>query len=140
MTESVVEILGIRRKVASLLDVARLVEQGLPPGTIDKVKSAMELNDQEICSALGVSAKTISRRRSRPNVRLSASEGDRLFRAAHLFAFATSVLGDRASARQWLRAPQVGLNNLIPLELMTTEAGTRETEDLLGRIEHGVLS
>ena len=52
MTESVVEILGIRRKVASLLDVAKLVEQGLPPGTIDKVKSAMELNDQEIYSSL----------------------------------------------------------------------------------------
>lgn len=140
MDETVAEILGMRRSVTSLLDVAAIIERGLPPRSIDRVKVALELSDQEMSSALGVSAKTISRLRAQARKRLTVVLGDRLFRAAHLFALATSVLADAGSAREWLRTPQIGLNNRVPLDLMSTEAGTREVEDLLGRIEHGVLS
>ena len=44
------------------------------------------------------------------------------------------------AAREWLQKPQIGLNNQIPLQLMRTELGSGEVEDLLGRIEYGVLS
>ncbi len=66
--------------------------------------------------------------------------GDRLYRLAHIFTFAREVFGDEAFAREWLHTPQVGLNNCTPLYMMKTEAGTREVEELLGRIEHGVLA
>ena len=140
MDEYIVEILGVRRKMDSLLDVANIIEEGLYPRAIDRVKTALELNDNEVSSALGISAKTISRLRAQPKKRLKVVVGDRLFRAAHLFAFATSVFGDKELAREWLRTPQIGLKSRIPLELINTEAGAREVEDLLGRIEHGVLS
>ena len=64
----------------------------------------------------------------------------RLYRFARLFALAEEVLEDKEQARDWLRSPQVGLNNRTPLDLMRTEAGAREVESLLVRIEHGVLS
>jgi putative toxin-antitoxin system antitoxin component (TIGR02293 family) len=57
-----------------------------------------------------------------------------------LFALAEEVLESADAARDWLRERQVGLGNRIPLELMGTEAGSREVEDLLLRIEHSVLS
>jgi putative toxin-antitoxin system antitoxin component (TIGR02293 family) len=53
---------------------------------------------------------------------------------------AEEVIEDREQAREWLRSPQVGLDNRVPFVLMETEAGAREVEDLLLRIEHGVLS
>ena len=53
--------------------------------------------------------------------------------------FAEQVLEDSERAYKWLRTPQVGLGNRIPLELLNTASGLREVEDLLGRIEYGVF-
>lgn len=61
-------------------------------------------------------------------------------RVARLHALAERVLEDAAVARGWLRAEQPGLGGRVPLALIRTEAGAREVEDLLGRIEHGVFS
>jgi putative toxin-antitoxin system antitoxin component (TIGR02293 family) len=55
-------------------------------------------------------------------------------------ALAEEVLEDAGRAREWLHQPQRGLGNRIPLDLIRTEAGAREVEDLLGRIEYGVFS
>jgi putative toxin-antitoxin system antitoxin component (TIGR02293 family) len=91
----------------------------------------------EISSALGVSETAWRMRMPRET---SPSSSDRLYRLARIFALAEEVLEDREQAREWLRSPQVGLNNRVPFVLMETEAGAREVEDLLLRIEHGVLS
>ena len=47
---------------------------------------------------------------------------------------------DSERAHRWLKEPQRGLGNRTPLSLLGTEAGAREVEDLLGRIEYGVFS
>ena len=54
--------------------------------------------------------------------------------------FAQDVLEDSARAREWIQTTQIGLNNRIPFEVLVTEAGAREVEDLLTRIEYGVLT
>ena len=84
--------------------------------------------------------KTVSRLRKNSSARVNPVAGDRLYRMARLFALAREVTGGEASARLWLRSPQFGLQGQTPLELMLTEAGAREVEELLGRIEHGVLA
>ena len=140
MDPIITDMLSVKKKTGSLLDVAKLIEHGLSPVAIEGVKSAYGLNDAEISTLLGVSAKTISRTRTAQAKKLTLVVGDRLFRMARLFAFATQVLENREAAREWLRSPQFGLNNSSPLELMRTEAGAKEVEDLLGRIEYGVVS
>lgn len=140
MEETVVDILAVKSEITSLLDVANVIQKGLSPKAIDRLKAALQLNDQEVSSTLGVSQKTIGRLRSQPRKKLAVGVGDRLYRAAHIFALASSALGNEEAAREWLRTPQIGLNSEVPLDLLSTEAGAREVEDLLGRIEHGVLS
>jgi len=51
-----------------------------------------------------------------------------------------AVLEDRKEALAWLHTPQHGLGGLVPIELLATEAGSREIETLLERIEHGFLA
>lgn len=139
MTEEVCQILGLKNKFANRLDIASTIERGLPAGAIERVKEALELADLQVSSALGISAKTMGRMRKARN-RLPTTVGDRLYRLANIFALARDVLEDDERAREWLQSPQIGLNNRTPLEVMLTEAGTREVEDLLGRIEYGVIS
>jgi putative toxin-antitoxin system antitoxin component (TIGR02293 family) len=140
---NVAAILGGRKvlgKPVSGLDFADLVKQGLPQSALEHVKEILKLSDREVSSALGVSEKTAWRLRHAPTKRLTTVTSDRLYRLARIFALAEEVLEDREQAREWLRSAQVGLNNRVPFELIETEAGAREVEDLLLRIEYGVLS
>ncbi|MCL5965727.1 MAG: DUF2384 domain-containing protein [Deltaproteobacteria bacterium] len=140
----IAEILGGRkvlgRTVASSFDFADIIEKGLSRSALEHVKEILKLTDREVSSTLDISEKTVSRLRHDPNRRLPVATSDRLYRVARLFALAEGVLEDKEQARDWLRSPQIGLNNRLPLELMRTEAGAREVEDLLIRIEYGVLS
>ena len=50
------------------------------------------------------------------------------------------VLGGQAQAVRWLRSPNQALGGRIPLELLDTDLGRRQIEEILGRIEQGVYS
>jgi putative toxin-antitoxin system antitoxin component (TIGR02293 family) len=47
--------------------------------------------------------------------------------------------GSLEEARSWLRTPNRALGEASPLEFATTDVGTREVEQLIGRLEHGVV-
>ena len=129
--------LGHQIKGAS--DIDRLIRKGFQVGTGNHIKEALDLTDSDLAGILDVSARTLSRIR-KENKRLSPLASDRLYRIARIYALACEVLEDDTMAKKWLHRPQAGLRGEIPLDLLRTEAGTREVEDLLLRIEHGVLS
>jgi len=140
----VAELLGGPRilgaKISTQLKMADAVDHGLPTDSLDRVKIALELSDAEVAHALGISLKTIHRLRKDPDRHLSSQASDRLYRLARLFQLTHDVLESPESAREWLRSPQIGLDSRVPLDLMTSEAGSREVEALLMRIEYGVIS
>jgi putative toxin-antitoxin system antitoxin component (TIGR02293 family) len=139
MPETIGELLGLRKALASQLDLANVVKAGLPASAIDRVKESLDLPDSELTAALAISTKTLGRMR-KTRRHLSLIEGDRLARLARLIVLANTVLEQPDLVREWFRSPQIGLNNQTPLEVLVTEAGAREVEDLLQRIEHGVLT
>ncbi len=61
-------------------------------------------------------------------------------RLAHILAFATEVIENKDAAMKWLSRPQFGLGGAIPIEMLQTEEGAEEVENLLGRIQYGVYS
>jgi putative toxin-antitoxin system antitoxin component (TIGR02293 family) len=83
-------------------------------------------------------ARTLARRRI--SRRLAADESDRLYRLARIAAQAFAVFGTEEKASTWLRRPNRALDHELPLRLLDTDLGTRQVEDILGRIEHGVVS
>ena len=64
---------------------------------------------------------------------------DRVYRLARIYRFASHVLEDPDNARSSLQTPQPGLADVRPVDQLKTEAGAREVEDLLERIEYGVV-
>jgi len=128
------------RRITSQLKMADAVDEGLPPVSLDRIKHALDLTDTELAQAVGISPKTIHRLRTGQARHLSSTASDRLYRIARLYLLVIEVLEDGEAARDWLRTPQLGLADRAPMELMSTEAGSREVEALLLRIEHGVIA
>ena len=140
MFQEVAGILGLRAgKRTGSLEIARSIEEGFPSSAIDRLKEDLGITDVLLSTLVGKTPKTLGRMRVARS-RLSPIVSDRLFRVAKVYARATEVFEDPAAAREWLHSPQIGLDERTPLELLTTEAGARAVEDLLLRIEHGVLS
>ena len=60
-------------------------------------------------------------------------------RLISLSAYAGEVFADKRKALYWLQAPNPSLAGRTPLEAAATEEGYGEAEDVLTRIDYGVL-
>lgn len=144
LEQHTIEVMGgpktLGGAIRNQIELAERIIQGLPRGAALAVRRRLGLTEEELAAGLGVSTKTLQRQARAADSRLKPAQSDRLYRLARVAAFAEEVLEDRERAHRWLREPQRGLGNRVPLELLGSEAGAREVEDLLGRIEYGVFS
>lgn len=107
------------------------IRQGLTVTTLDRVSTELELSPETLERMLGVSSRTLQRRR-RTDQRLSARESDRLWRLLYVLERAIQTFdGNTDAARQWLLTPKPILNAETPLQRLDTEPGFREVEDML---------
>lgn len=121
---------------ADLNDLLASLEEGLPATLLDELQERLALPPDEIASFLGVSTRTLERRREKGT--LTSAESERLYRIVRLFRRATEVFETEEEARRWLKRPQMRLGEQVPLDIARLEPGAREAERLLGRIEHGI--
>ncbi len=115
--------------------VRAVIKSGLPKSAFDRVKLAIDVSTERLSLLTGIPVRTLARRR-----KLKPDESDRLFRVALVFQRAVETLENVDAARRWLNAPRRALGNRRPIELCDTEAGAREVENLLIRIDEGVYS
>jgi putative toxin-antitoxin system antitoxin component (TIGR02293 family) len=101
-------------------------------------KANTGLSNSVLSRILGVSDRSINRYNRSQRMKPSAS--DRLYRMAKILALAENVLEDREQALNWMSSKQKGLGSQKPLNLIETEAGAREVEEELLRIEHGFVA
>ena len=141
-TAQIVEALGGREvrkhQITSHEDLKDWIRKGLPFRSLERVMERFGLNRQEVSSALDLPPRTLARRKQER--RLHPGESDRLFRLVRIAAQASEVLGGEEKAGRWLHAPNRALGGKPPLELLDTDLGSRQVEEVLGRIEHGVYS
>ncbi len=132
------------QKVKSRIDFDALIRKGMPLGVIFHIKKEFNLPDEVIARIIGVSLRTVSRRRKTVKIpakeRLSPVESDRVYRFARIVALAEDVFEDKKEALEWLNSPQYGLGGRVPFDMLQTDAGAREVEELLIRIDYGVIS
>jgi len=142
-TEYVIAALGgpkvFKGRVAPTpTELLNRVRTGLPYRSLESIRERLNLSLLEAAVVLHVPLRTLARRRQER--KLDADESDRLYRLARIAAQAVSVLGSDEKAATWLRRPNRALNGEAPLALIDTDLGARQIEDVLGRIEHGVVS
>ncbi|MDX7998675.1 DUF2384 domain-containing protein [Xenorhabdus sp. Reich] len=121
-------------------DLINVLQTGLPLDVLDNIHRDSDLSKADILRIAGINERNVARRKSsgRP---LSPDESERIARLVRVFD-ATIVFfnGDKEAAYHWLKHPVKGLGNVAPVSLISTESGALEIMDLIGRLEHGVIS
>jgi len=142
-SQNIAEVLGgkkvLGRAVKNLTDLAELVREGLPASSVIALAEKLDLGNAALSRRLGIPQRTMTRRLSQHS-RLSAAESDRTVRLARVYATAVELIGNKEKAVEWLRTPNRALAGERPLDQLDTDLGTREVEDVLGRIAYGVYS
>ncbi len=122
---------------AGPLEVVRSIREGLPVSTVDFMLASGRLSATEL-DQIVLPRKTLANRRKLGT--LTAEQSDRLMRVARQLDAAEEAFGSREKAADWLRRPTSALENERPLDLLDTDEGARQVENLLGRISHGIAA
>jgi putative toxin-antitoxin system antitoxin component (TIGR02293 family) len=139
----IVEVLGgkkaFRHPISVPEDLASSIREGFPVTTIHSLSERLTLNKAEVARRLGIAPRTLTRRTTR-HQRLTADESDRAARMARIIALATEVLGAEEKAASWLRTPNRALNGQLPIDVIETDPGYRQVEEVLYAIAYGMYS
>jgi putative toxin-antitoxin system antitoxin component (TIGR02293 family) len=119
-------------------ELIRQIQKGLRFSELETLQNSIDLPFEQLAAKLSISRSTLQRRKAAG--RLSPDESDKVVRYSRLLQQAADYFGDIEKARAWLKHPQYGLGGAVPLDYARTEAGAREVENLLGRMEYGVYS
>ena len=119
-------------------ELIRKIQKGLRFSELETLQKSIDLPFEQLAAKLAISRSTLQRRKAAG--RLSPDESDKVMRLSRLLEHATNVFGNIERARAWLKFPQRGLGNAVPLDYAETEVGAREVDDLLGRIEYSVYT
>ena len=126
----------IRRGQSNLIDQ---IKRGFSVSVIDKITTELDISQGELLEIISLPSATLTRRRSEK--RLNSKESDRIYRVARAYRTVLQLFeGDKEAARSWLHEPAKAFGGDTPLYHLNTEAGADEVQDLVGRLEHGVIT
>ncbi len=139
--EEVLSVLGgprvVGRSVRSPEDLAKRVREGLAFAALSAVVQQYGISRDVLCGILHLSRRNLLRRKEQD--RLSPDESDRLYRLARILAHANRVFEDPEESADWIQAPNAALGKQQPLALLDTDIGVQQVDQVLGRIEHGII-
>ena len=134
---SYAKLIGI--KASDRMELSEKVQVGFPIKSFISLSKTMELSNKQLAELVQISSRTLNRRLKEGI--LKADESERLLRFSRIFTMATNLFeGDSSSAQNWLTNSNRALGGESPLEASKTEEGSREVENLINRLEHGVFS
>lgn len=123
----------------STAQIVQQVQKGFPYTALVRFHKESGLPMSRIAELVRIPQRTLMRRKARG--RLQPDESERLLRLSGVFEKAANLFeGDVQAARRWLTTPSTELDNQPPLDFARTEIGSREVENLIGRLEHGVFT
>src|SRR2546423_2702581 len=139
---AVVKELGGRqtlgRNLTTMGELKEAIREGFPPAVVEQLMCSSGLTLKELADALDLSPRSLQRRRR--SGRLARFESDRLYRLARIVALAQQSLGSHERAMHWLKRGNRALGGVAPIAVVDTELGSRQVENVLGRIAYGGIS
>jgi len=113
------------------------VREGLPFAVLSAVMEQYGISRDVLCDLLHLSRRNFLRRKEQKH--LSPDESDRVYRLARVLAHANRVCEDPDESADWIQTPNASLGKQRPLTLLDTDIGVQQVDQVLGRIEHGIV-
>jgi putative toxin-antitoxin system antitoxin component (TIGR02293 family) len=133
---------GMAERPQDAFDVHESLRDGLPGSALSALLDNLQIlpRSSQLEAALGVSLRTIQRKKGDAAQRLSPEQAGRAWQFAEVLARASQILGSQEAAERWLEKPAIGLNRRTPIELLATPVGVKMVDQYLTRIEYGVYT
>lgn len=119
-------------------EVLKAVQDGLAARELTEIL-AYGLSLAEIAAALGVSTRTLVRKRDEKRP-FDTAASDRLVRLASVLRDADRYIGNHDKALAWLRNRNWGLGDRVPLEMLAADAGVDLVRRSLVAIAYGSVA
>jgi putative toxin-antitoxin system antitoxin component (TIGR02293 family) len=103
-----------------------------------KLSNKYHLEREQIRSILGISEST-QFRYEKSNPVLKPNLCDRWARFVKIVELASDLFEDEQETQRWLSTPKQALNARTPLELLTTDSGVRQVEQILLQASYGIF-
>jgi putative toxin-antitoxin system antitoxin component (TIGR02293 family) len=123
------------RKAENMLQVAKVVEEGLPSEEIAPILDYLGFKVSDIAKAASVSASTVSR--WHPKTSIGVPGSNQFFRIDQVIRKGVDLFGDLQGLRTWLQSPNLALGNAVPVQLITTAIGVELVDEALDALHHG---
>jgi putative toxin-antitoxin system antitoxin component (TIGR02293 family) len=114
-----------------------LVGEGLPASVISRLEKSLHLTAPQSARILAVSETSRKRFKQSPRKRLDSAVSDRIMRVISTISEAVEIFGDKAKAIGWFKTLSPALGDRQPIDLMTSDPGTKLVRDELNRIRYG---
>jgi putative toxin-antitoxin system antitoxin component (TIGR02293 family) len=139
---AIAEMLGgmrvLKLRIHQDTELESAVRGGIPVQAVRSLAEKTATTLTELQEVMHIDRSTFARR-VRTHAKLKIDESDRVVRIARIAVLAMSAMG-REDGLAWLHEPNYALGERVPMELLKTEIGARQVEQVIGRIEYGIFS
>lgn len=123
------------------IDAHMKILAGFSSDLVTKLSKETQIDEMTICQWVGISRATYHRKNKEDKKSFSVEQSGKLYMFAKALDAALQLFnGDMQAAVQWLKSPARALGGECPLQMLSTPTGAEAVIDLIGRIEHGVIS
>lgn len=118
-------------------DDIREIKLGYAIDRFESLKKGFGVNGETLSRIASISLATMHRRKI--SGRFTANESEKLYRLQKLYETALEVLETEENVKAWFNTRQIVFENKTPIEYADTLPGSDEVENVLRRMEHGVI-
>jgi len=104
-----------------------------------RLADTLKLSREEVRAILGISEST-QFRYEKNNPALKPNLQDRWSRLIKIVESASDLFEEDKEVQIWLSTPKKSLENRTPLELLSTDEGSRQVEQILLQASYGVFA
>jgi putative toxin-antitoxin system antitoxin component (TIGR02293 family) len=113
------------------------IRQGTPSWLVAELARELEIPEDELMKAIGLSRSTIKRYQAQ-DMALSPANSDVVYRVTAVFRRALDLFVNKQDALRWMKEPNPETNGVAPIALVDTTPGYELVMETISRIEHGM--
>jgi putative toxin-antitoxin system antitoxin component (TIGR02293 family) len=107
--------------------------------TVQQISENYHIDRASVRQILGISESS-QFRYEKKNPVLRANLADRWARFERILQQAAALFENPTETQRWLSTPKTDLGHKTPIEALTTDAGSKQVEQMLTRAEYGIFS